>query len=269
METAAQLTDVHGPRLSGSPQYKEAADWARKQLETWGLANAHLESFEFGRGWSFERSSAHVVAPVSFPLFAIPKAWTAGTNGTLRGKVVRVKVDTEADVEKFRGKLAGLVVWAGEPRELKSPEERGLFQRYSDKELDDIEQYQVPGARGARGPGGGPPFDREAFLRRRRISAALDKLYAAEKPLAVVEPSSRDANVLLLGSGGSRKKGDPQAVTQLIVSAAQWSRVARLDRPQARGRGRARRQGHVLRRRHERATTRSPRSPAPTRRTRS
>ena len=104
----------------------------------------------------------------------------------------------------------------------------GPFQRYSDKELDDIEQYQVPGARGARGPGGGPPFDREAFLRRRRISAALDKLYAAEKPLAVVEPSSRDANVLLLGSGGSRKKGDPQAVTQLIVSAVQWSRVARL-----------------------------------------
>jgi len=227
METAAQLTDVHGPRLSGSPQYKEAADWARKQLETWGLANAHLESFEFGRGWSFERCSAHVVAPVGFPLIAIPKAWTAGTNGVVRGKVVRVKLDSEADVEKFRGKLAGVVVWAGDTRELKSPEERGLFQRYSEKELDDIEQYAVPGARGARGPGGGP-FDREAYLKRRRISAALEKLYAAEKPLAVVEPSSRDANVLLLGSGGSRKKGDPQAVTQLVASAVQWSRVARL-----------------------------------------
>ena len=156
METAAQLTDVHGPRLSGSPQYKEAADWARKQLETWGLANSHLESFEFGRGWSFERCSAHVVAPVGFPLIAIPKAWTAGTNGVVRGKVVRVKLDSEADVEKFRGKLAGVVVWAGDTRELKSPEERGLFQRYSEKELDDIEQYAVPGARGARGPGGGP-----------------------------------------------------------------------------------------------------------------
>ena len=228
METAAQLTDVHGPRLSGSPQYKEAAEWARKQLDGWGLANAHLESFEFGRGWSFERSSAHVVAPVTFPLVAIPKAWTAGTGGSVRGKAVRVKLDSEADVEKWKGKLAGMVVWAGESRELRSPEERGPFQRYSDKELDEIEQYQVPGARGARGPGGGPPFDREAFLRRRRLSAALDKLYAAEKPLAVVEPSPRDANVLLLGSGGSRKKGDPQPVTQLVVSAVQWSRVARL-----------------------------------------
>jgi hypothetical protein len=226
MEVAAQLTDVHGPRLSGSPQYKEAAEWARKQLESWGLANAHLESFEFGRGWSFERTSAHVVAPVTFPLVAIPKAWTAGTGGTVRGKAVRVKVDSEADVEKWKGKLAGMVVWAGESRELRSPEDRGPFQRYSEKELDELEQYQVPGLRIARP--GGAPFDREAFLKRRRISAALDKLYAAEKPLAVVEPSSRDANVLLLGSGGSRKKGDPQAVTQLVASAVQWSRVARL-----------------------------------------
>ena len=60
------------------------------------------------------------------------------------------------------------------------------------------------------------------------MNQALEKLYAAEKPLAVVEPSERDANVLRLGSGGSRKKGDPQAVTQLVVSAVQWSRVARL-----------------------------------------
>ena len=231
METAAQLTDVHGPRLSGSPQYKQAAEWARQQLESWGLQHSHLEAFPFGRGWSFERSSAHVVAPVTFPLVAIPKAWTAGTNGTVRGKVIRVRVESEADLDKWKGKLAGLVVWAGEARELKSPEDKGVFQRYSDSELDDIERYQVPtprAPRSAAGPAGGPPFDREAFLRRRRLNQALEKLYAAERPLAVVEPSGRDANVLLLGSGGSRKKGDPQAVTQLIVSAAQWSRVARL-----------------------------------------
>ncbi len=227
METAAQLTDVHGPRLSGSPQYKRAAEWARQQLESWGLSESRLEAFPFGRGWSFERSSAHVVAPVAFPLVAIPKAWTAGTNGTVRGKVVRVRVESEADVETWKGKLAGVVVWAGEPRELKSPEDKGVFQRYSEKQLDDLEAYQVPSPRAGRQPGA-PPFDREAFLRRRRLNRALEALYAAEKPLAVVEPSERDANVLRLGSGGSRKKGDPHAVTQLVVSAAQWARVARL-----------------------------------------
>ena len=60
------------------------------------------------------------------------------------------------------------------------------------------------------------------------MQQALEKLYAAEKPLAVVEPSERDANVLRLGGARSYKKGDPQAVTQLVVSATQWNRVARL-----------------------------------------
>jgi hypothetical protein len=114
----------------------------------------------------------------------------------------------------------------GQARELKGPEDGGVFKRYTEKQLDEIEQYQVPGPRGGRGPMG--PADREAFLKRRRVQQALQKLYAAEKPLAVVEPSERDANVLRLGGGGSRKKGDPQTVTQLVASAAQWNRVARL-----------------------------------------
>jgi carboxypeptidase Q len=226
METAAQLTDVYGPRLTGSPQYKKAADWARQQLETWGLANAHLESWPFGRGWSFERCSARVVSPTAFLLVALPKAWTAGTDGPVRGKVMRVKAESEADVEALKGKITGLVLWVGQPRELRGPEDGGVFKRYTEKQLDDLEQYQIPGARGGRGPMG--PVDREAFLKRRRLQQALDKLYAAEKPLAVVEPSERDADVLRLGGGGSRKVGDPQAVTQLVVAAEEWNRVARL-----------------------------------------
>ena len=226
METAAQLTDVHGPRLTGSPQYKKAADWARQQLETWGLANAHLESWPFGRGWSFERCSAHVVSPTAFPLVALPKAWTAGTDGPVRGKVMRAKVESEADVEALKGKIAGMIVWLGQPRELKAPEAGGVFKRYTEEQLDEIEQYRIPGPRGPRGQGR-PPL-REDRLRRRRLEQALEKLYAAEKPLAVVEPSERDADVLRLGGGGSRKVGDPQAVPQLVVAAEEWNRVARL-----------------------------------------
>jgi len=226
METAARLTDVYGPRLTGSPQYKMAADWARQQLETWGLANAHLESWPFGRGWSFERCSARVVSPMAFPLVALPQAWTAGTNGPVRSKVMRVKVESEADVEAFKGKVAGMILWVGQPRELKGPEDSGVFKRYTEKQLDDLEQYRIPGARGGRGPMG--PGDREAFLKRRRLEQALEKLYAGEKPLAVVEPSERDADVLRVGRGGSRKVGDPQAVTQLVVAAEEWNRVARL-----------------------------------------
>jgi carboxypeptidase Q len=226
MESAAQLTDVLGPRLTGSPQYRKAAEWARQQLAGWGLANSHLESWPFGRGWSFEHCSAEVVAPASFPLWAIPRAWTDGTNGVVRGKVMRVQAESEADVEKLKGTIAGKILWVGSLRELKAPEDGGVFKRYTEKELDQLQQYEVSGRR--RRLAGSPPFDREAYLRRRRVRRALEKLYESERPLAVFEPSERDADVLLLGSGGSRKPGDPKAVPQLVVSAAQWNRVARL-----------------------------------------
>ncbi len=159
---------------------------------------------------------------MAFPLVALPKAWTAGTGGPVRGKVLRVKAESEADVLALKGKIAGMVLWVGQPRDLKSPEE-GIFERYTDKQLDDIEKYPLTGGRGGRGP-----FDREAFLKRERVRRALEKLYAEEKPLAVIEPSERDANVLRLGGARSYKKGEAQPVTQLVVSATQWGRVARL-----------------------------------------
>ena len=116
--------------------------------------NAHLESWPFGRGWSFERCTAHVVSPMSFPLVALPKAWTAGTNGPVRGKVLRVTAESEADVEGLKGKIAGMILWVGQPRELKGPEQGGVFKRYTDAQLDEIEQYQIPGAPGRPRPEG-------------------------------------------------------------------------------------------------------------------
>src|SRR5512134_1380440 len=57
METAERLTDVLGPRLTGSPRTKEANEWARQQLASWGLTGARLEAWgPFGRGWSLERA---------------------------------------------------------------------------------------------------------------------------------------------------------------------------------------------------------------------
>ncbi|MES1211045.1 MAG: peptidase, partial [Acidobacteriota bacterium] len=123
METAAYLTDVIGPRLSGSPAAKKANEWTRDQLAGWGLSNAHLESFgPFGKGWSFERCSVSLVAPLQAPLVALPKAWTPGTAGPVRGKVVKAKIETEGDIEKWKGKLAGAVVFVADARDLKAPD---------------------------------------------------------------------------------------------------------------------------------------------------
>ena len=70
------LTDVIGPRLAGTPAYRSAADWARSTFEQWGLANAHLEAFEFGRGWTLEKLTLEMTAPRYFPLTGYPEAWS-------------------------------------------------------------------------------------------------------------------------------------------------------------------------------------------------
>ena len=82
MEIASYLTDVYGPRLTGSPDIRRAGEWAVKELQSWGLANVKLEPWTgFGRGWTNERFSAHMTAPATSTLIGYPKAWTPGTNG--------------------------------------------------------------------------------------------------------------------------------------------------------------------------------------------
>ena len=157
MKTLHVLTDVHGPRLTGSPQMKTANDWTRKQLEDWGLSNAHLESWgPFGRGWSFDKSSVTMVSPEGqpAPLIALPKAWTPGTNGAVRGKVIRPgRIESEADLEKWKGKLEGAIILIGEARELKAPDAM-LFDRYDEDELRKATMFEFPRPRVA--PGAAP-----------------------------------------------------------------------------------------------------------------
>jgi hypothetical protein len=92
LRTLHFLTDVHGPRLTGSPGYKAAAEWALAEMRSWGLENAHLEPWEFGHpGWTNERFAAHLVSPVKDSLVGEVVAWTPGTNGPVRAHAVRIE----------------------------------------------------------------------------------------------------------------------------------------------------------------------------------
>ena len=81
MDHISWLSDVYGPRLTGSPAIKQAGEWAMKKFNEWGLANAHQESWPFGKGWSLLRFSAHMTEPQVSPLIGYPKSWTPGTPG--------------------------------------------------------------------------------------------------------------------------------------------------------------------------------------------
>ncbi len=231
METLRQLTDVIGPRLTGSPQLKTANEWTRKQLEDWGMANAHLESWgPFGRGWSFDKSSVTMVSPAAqaAPLIALPKAWTPGTNGAVRGKVVRAgRLESEADLDKWKGKLEGAILLIGDARELKAPD-KNLFQRYDADELAKVSQFEFPRPRVIPGAAPGAPADPQAFGRRFAFQKTLREFLAKEKVLATVEESGLDANIVRLGGGGSREKGEETGPLALVMAAEHFNRIARL-----------------------------------------
>ena len=111
MQTAFYLTDVSGPRLAGSPGLKHAQDWAVNQLKTWGLANATREPWgKFGKGWEVQKNYAAMTVPYYHAIIAIPKAWTPGTNGAIKGEVVLLKIDTITDLDQYKGKLQGKIV---------------------------------------------------------------------------------------------------------------------------------------------------------------
>jgi len=153
METISYLTDVSGPRLTGSPETRVAGEWTRKRLEEYGLVNAHLEPWgPFGRGWSLESYRANVVAPNFFSLIAYPKAWTPSTPTTVRGEPIYLDASTPEELEKYRGKLGRAIVLISPPRDLK-PWFDPPGARQSDSELLNLANAEVGGSRRRRPPG--------------------------------------------------------------------------------------------------------------------
>ncbi|MGB6834613.1 MAG: hypothetical protein WBE24_14235, partial [Candidatus Acidiferrum sp.] len=147
METLSYLSDVYGPRLTNSPDIKEAADWTTEQMKQWQLSNVHLEKWgPFGRGWSNERTSVQVISPRPFPLIAYAKAWTPGTSGPVTADAVYAPITKDEDFDKYRGQLKGKFVLT-EP----IPESPERFDpqthRYTDAELAEMATQPVPGAR--------------------------------------------------------------------------------------------------------------------------
>src|SRR5205814_10511564 len=90
---------------------RKAAEWAKGKLAGWGLVNSHLESWApFGRGWTWERARLAMLEPSRAEIPAIPRAWTPGTGGVVKGAAILAKLETDEDLAKWKGKLAGKVV---------------------------------------------------------------------------------------------------------------------------------------------------------------
>jgi len=110
------LTDVLGPRLTGSPAHAEAARWVRDRLREWGLANSRLEPFTFGRGWSLEQLTVEMTAPRYMPLIGYAEAWSPPTSGMLAGAPIYVGDDSIEQIDRLGGRLRGAIVLTHRPQ---------------------------------------------------------------------------------------------------------------------------------------------------------
>jgi carboxypeptidase Q len=214
MEFESYLTDVYGPRLTGSPNIKEAADWAQKTMKEWGLANVQLEKFPFGRGWQNQRVVAHALTPRAYPLFAYPKAWTPGTKGPVSGEAVMAILASEKDFDTFRGKLRGKFVLATAMRDV-PPQFEAPAQRYTDAELAELAKQPAGRGRGGRG-------NQDAGFTRRRNQFWIDEGVAA-----VLDISRGDGGTIFVTGGGSRDPKDPPSPPQVVLAVEHYGRIVR------------------------------------------
>src|SRR5262245_30806447 len=138
------LSDVYGPRLTGSPAIKQASEWTQKRFKEWGLANIHEEGWPFGKGWSLERFSANMIEPQVSPLIGYPKSWTPGTPGAITAEVVYAPINSEADFDKYRGKLKGKIALLQPEREVGMLEGRVVL-RMNNEDIKEAQTTPISG----------------------------------------------------------------------------------------------------------------------------
>jgi len=219
MEIMSYLTDVYGPRLTNSPNYRKAGDWATKKLAEWGLTNVRLEPWgPFGRGWSNERTVIHAVAPQAFPIVGYPKAWTPGTSGAVRADVVHAVIESEADFAKFKGQLKGKFVMLSPMREVEALWNAPAH-RLSADELDNLATEDDPRRRGAAFQGG--PGAR-GFAQKRM------QFLTGEGALAVIDAGRGDGGTVFVGGGGSRDPKTPPTMPEITFGIEYYGRIVRM-----------------------------------------
>ena len=150
-ETLQTLTDRYGPRLTASPEFTEAAEWARQRLQGYGVENVRLEKWgPFGRSWHLQQYSIEMTEPRYAVLDAAPLAWSDATRGPLTAEAIyapygsarqtldprKQQEDLDHYMAAWKGKLKGRIVLMTRPREL-APSTQPLFSRYTDKDLSD------------------------------------------------------------------------------------------------------------------------------------
>ena len=236
MEHLWWLSEVYGPRATGTPALEAASQWAMKRFAEWGLSNVHQERFPFGQGWTIERFSLHLVEPQTQALIGQPRWSSPPTSGPVLSDVVHVRAESEADLAKYQGQLRGKIVVMQPLRAVRQLDGRVVLRM---TEQDWTEAMTIPPAAE---PAAGQSERARAAL---AFAATLQRFLVAEGAAALLERGANsdlsaggsdlswqtqrvDGGTVFPGNGGSRDPQVPRQVPSATVAVEHYNRIVRL-----------------------------------------
>ncbi|HSB11481.1 MAG TPA: M20/M25/M40 family metallo-hydrolase [Blastocatellia bacterium] len=234
MRTMHFLTDVYGPRLTGSPNLKAAGEWAVKQMTAWGFENGHLEPWDFGHpGWANERFSGFIVSPIKDTLTCEVLAWTPGTNGPVAARAVQIILPEKPTQEEFtaylatiKDKVKGKIVLAGKNQIVAvnlTPPPR----RQDDKQAKDRYDPNNPNAGQFRGgPRGNQQPEDPTKLTARQIDEQLDQFLVSSGALIRVTDAGREHRQIR--AFNNRTFDAAKAIPSVVMSNEDYGRISRI-----------------------------------------
>ena len=195
-----------GPRLTGSPQHKAAAEWSRETLASFGLQNPRLESFEFGRGWVLDRLVIEMVEPWYSPLIGYAEGWSAATNGEIVGAPVFVGGKSAADVTALKSTLAGAIV-------------------LSQPMVTAFVREDRPQPTASEGPVriGAPPMPRQGN-QNQQDARAVAQVVREAKPAVVIRSSAGEHGTVFVLGRDQREN----ALPSVVLAAEHYNMIARM-----------------------------------------
>lgn len=206
MEIAGWITDVYGPRLTGSPMLDKATEWAVKTLKEWGMENVHLEQWgPFGRGWQMNHFEMHAEDPSYWPIIAYPKAWSPSVKG--EGEVIYLQANDEEELAAYKGKLKGKFVLFDTLRNVDEWFDAPAF-RHDAESLLKLANAPEPTPR---------PRRNYRRLGGFNFNQKLWEFIAEEEPIAVLDRSYKGDLGTVFVSGARTAEGRAQNVDNTVV----------------------------------------------------
>jgi carboxypeptidase Q len=262
MKNLTYLSDVIGPRLTGSANLKRANEWAAEVMKSYGLSNVHLEPWTIPVGWERGTATARILEPDNGRSLTIAAmAWTPGTNGKVVGDVVALKAENKDDLAKYKGKLKNAIILRGPPAKVRpitdtsygpfgSPADRpnrngranrdGAAPRDPDAprpgtppagDRPAAERNGQPPAGGNRPAGGPPTGDREQFFSRMMaFRRELSEFLRSEGAAVMLMDSQKPQGLLnMTGSWRGNERADAaDPMTTVFITNDHYALLWRL-----------------------------------------